>query len=146
MITTVFLVIYLILAVGLAGWWWLWASKQKKSTAEIEDLKIKIAQMADKESLYRQVAGRVEAATTYLSNRDSASAACEAVIKEGFTIEGWEFVSNGPYVVKIAAGSADEVQAYIELLKQNFTRVQPINISYSPTTGWMGEIQLSGII
>ncbi len=143
-VSTACLVVYLVLATGLGGWWWLWTSRQKKSTARIEDLKVKIDQLAKNEDIYRQVAGRVDAATTYIANRDSASAAAAAVVIENFTIEGWEFNAGGPYVVRVNTGSADEVQKYIEAVKTNFSRVQPLNINYTPTTGWTGEIQLSG--
>jgi hypothetical protein len=142
--TTLVLVIYVVIAGGMAGWTF-WVSAHEKQTSEESDnLAAQIRNLNDSEVIARNLDARAGMVEDFLTNRGNASDAANVVIKDGYTVVGWIYSAGGSETVSVAAASPTLLQEYADYQSANYSKVQTQKIEWLPDSGWTGTFILTG--
>ena len=143
MITTIFLVAYLVIMSGVLGWWWYSSNNQKRVSEELRSLYWQVAGKSKEDTLVRKLDKRRQDVTGFLKGRGNASDSALGMINSEAVVDGWNYTLGGLTVVSVKSADQWSISRYAENLSQLYSQVRFDTIEYDGAT-WSAELSLGG--
>lgn len=143
MITTIFLVAYLVIMSGVLGWWWYSSNNQKKVSEELRSLYWQLAGKSNEDTLLRKLDQRRQDVAGFLKNRGDASGSAASLVNEEAIVEGWTYTPGGVMGVSIKSADQWSISRYAENMARVYSQVRFDSIEFDGAT-WSAELSLGG--
>jgi len=143
LLTTICLVIYIVGAAGLVGWWLFLASMDSVTTKNLQELQTAIQQNSATESLVWQVNTRQANISTFLTERIATATIASTLPPkdENILISTWKYSVSGQ-LLTVSVQQNDQLEKYTERLKQNFPNIAISQLVNKGDQNWNGDIKL----
>lgn len=140
--TTILLVVYLFLVVGIFSWWIYLTSKQDFSTRQMVGLLKELSEFGNKEALYRNLAHRVLVVDKAISSHKPISLQMNPLLDTsvGVLISGYSWDGSTKQRLVLKASNPLLLERYIDTLKTSFSKVKLEEFRLYTAPDWTATI------
>jgi exo-beta-1,3-glucanase (GH17 family) len=127
------LVVYVVGAAGVMGWWLFLTIQNQQVEKQLADLTAQVQQQQALESAVWQVSSRSELASVFLTERVQISSVAATLLpQEQVAITAWKYGDTGQ-TLGLQVGQVSELEIYSERLKTSFPKIGISTLLFSST-------------
>ncbi len=143
LVTSIVLIVYIVVAAGIVGWWLFVASVDSVTARQKAELETEIKQNSTVEALLRQADLRQQLITSFLAEKKSLASVATKISPqaEELAIESWKHTAT----VNILTARFEKVEAmekYTERLKSDFPDIKINELTGKLLANWVSDIKL----
>lgn len=142
-VSTVVLMVYLCILVGVFGLWWYWSMKEKKLTSEGLRLVKEIESMASVEEMVGELDSRAGFVFNFLQGQEKMSKHIELIYSLGVKVEKWEYDRDGSQMLSVVVDSSSQAEQVVGSLLNNYQNVSLQSLSKQKENGFLAVISYS---
>ncbi|MEK9200750.1 MAG: hypothetical protein AAB909_02115 [Patescibacteria group bacterium] len=141
--STLVLLVYLCVVVGIFGLWWYWSTKEKQLTAEGLRLAKEIESLSGVEELVGELDSRAKFAHDFLRGQEKMSKHIELIYSLGVGVEKWEYDVGGLQTLSVVVDSSSQAEQVVGSLLESYQNVTLQSLSKQKENGFLAVIAYS---
>ena len=143
--TTIVLVVYIVGAAGLLGWWWYGQVNSRRESSELTKLTTQVNDLSLEEALARRLAVRTQSVADFLAVRRNLAAEIGALEDLAVAVTRVEYDSSKGIANVTVRGTKDEIAGMVDTLTAKYDRVRLESLRWTTDQGWVADIALGRV-